>query len=205
MGSPANVKSALAALRRGRQNKEKETMKKLMIAAAIVCAAAFANAASANWYAGYINDVDGNPLGSSSTGYTAVFNVYSDAALSTLVTSASSSDWDSGLAMGSTADVLDNATDTTYYGQIIVTHGTDTLKSDGFQFTTSSYFDEIDVAIMTAPDEISGLEKIGGGAFDGTNGAFETNGGGTWNVPEPTSGLLLLLGVAGLALRRKQA
>jgi hypothetical protein len=31
---------------------------------------------------------------------------------------------------------------------------------------------------------------------------------GTWtavNVPEPTSGLLLLLGMAGLALRRKQS
>ena len=58
---------------------------------------------------------------------------------------------------------------------------------------------------MTATDEVSGLEKIGGGDFDGSHGAFETNGGGTWNVPEPTSGLLLLLGVAGLALRRKQA
>lgn len=33
-----------------------------------------------------------------------------------------------------------------------------------------------------------------------------TQGGGAWqSVPEPTSGLLLLLGVAGLALKRKRA
>ena len=38
--------------------------------------------------------------------------------------------------------------------------------------------------------------------------AASTNFGGEWTtvaVPEPTSGLLLLLGMAGLALRRKQA
>jgi hypothetical protein len=38
---------------------------------------------------------------------------------------------------------------------------------------------------------------------------FGTQTSNTWNemaaVPEPTSGLLLLLGVAGLALRRKRA
>ena len=182
-------------------------MKKLMIAAAIVCAAAFANAATAAWGIGYINDVDGNPLGASSTGYTATFNVYSDATLSTLVTSSSISDWDSGFAMSTTEDVLTNSPETTYFGQIVVTHGSDTLKSDGFQFATSSLADQVDVFVMTDSSEIAGIEKIGGGDFDGTNGAFETNGGGSWSssVPEPTSGLLMLLGVAGLALRRKRA
>ena len=180
-------------------------MKKLMIAAAIVCAAAFANAATASWGIGYINDVDGNLLGDSSTGYTAALNIYSDASLATLVTSSSSSDWADGMAFGETDDVLVNNPETVYYGQIIISHGADTLKSDGFQFTTSSLSPQSEIYITTTPDDVSGIEKIGGGDFDGTNGAFETNGGGSWSapVPEPTSGLLMLLGVAGLALRRK--
>ena len=176
-----------------------------MIAAAIVCAAAFANAAVATWGIGYINDVDGNLLGSSSTGYTATFFVYSDADMTTLVTSSSTDAWDDGFALSDTDDVLVNSPETTYYGKIVIDHAGQTLSSDGFQFTTSSLSDASEVYIMTSSDEISGIEKIGGGDFDGANGAFETNGGGTWNVPEPTSGLLMLLGVAGLALRRKRA
>ena len=35
--------------------------------------------------------------------------------------------------------------------------------------------------------------------------AVSTSGGGGESVPEPTSGLLMLIGAAGLALRRKRA
>ena len=48
------------------------------------------------------------------------------------------------------------------------------------------------------------------GAFDGStssksSGNF-TAGSGSWNmIPEPTSGLLMLIGMAGLALKRKRA
>ena len=48
---------------------------------------------------------------------------------------------------------------------------------------------------------------IGGNALATTQAAIDTKGWksfGGGDVPEPTSGLLLLLGVAGLALRRKQ-
>ena len=180
-------------------------MKKLMIAAAIVCAAAFANAATAVWGVGYIEDVDGNLLGSSSTGYTATLNIYSDTALTALVTSSSSSDWEDGGAMGETADVLVNSPETTYYGQIVIDHAGKSIKSDGFQFTTNS-MDDQSMLFVLSNDEVSGIEKIGGGEFTGNNGAFETNGGGSWApVPEPTSGLLMLIGMAGLALKRKRA
>ena len=55
------------------------------------------------------------------------------------------------------------------------------------------YWDQIDV-----PDAASSSwQTIGSAGGEG--------GGGSGAVPEPTSGLLMLLGVAGLALRRKQA
>jgi hypothetical protein len=41
--------------------------------------------------------------------------------------------------------------------------------------------------------------------FGASDWADVPSGGGTGDVPEPTSGLLLLLGVAGLALKRKNA
>ena len=184
-------------------------MKKLMIAAAIVCAAAFANASTALWGVGYVEDADGNLLGSSSSGYTATLNIYSDAALSTLVTTSATDTWDDGFAMTETADELVNATATTYYGQIVVSHAGSTITSDGFQFTTSTLSPQAEIYIMSATDEIMGLEKIGGGAFSGANGVFATAGGAgasAWTAaPEPTSGLLMLLGMAGLALKRKRA
>ena len=49
-----------------------------------------------------------------------------------------------------------------------------------------------------------------GGDQNDYSGAFKTvnatySGAGWYAVPEPTSGLLLLIGVAGLALKRKRA
>ena len=56
----------------------------------------------------------------------------------------------------------------------------------------------------------SGLsDKVLGTVSFTFNDTIKTSGTDGWvassSVPEPTSGLLLLLGVAGLALRRKQA
>lgn len=45
------------------------------------------------------------------------------------------------------------------------------------------------------------LTSVTGGSNIPTQGVFSPS----FNVPEPTSGLLMLLGVAGLALRRKRA
>ena len=186
-------------------------MKKLIMAAVIACTAVFANAASVNWYVGYIMDADGiNLLGPSDTGYIALLNIYSDSAMTTLLTSGSLNSWDDGLTMDDSGSiVVDNSSDTTYYGQVIISYGGQELKSDGFQFDVTTLGNVYDIAIMTDPSEASGVQKIGGGDFDGANGVFEAaGGGGGWAppvVPEPTTGLLVLRGVAGLALRRRRA
>ena len=58
----------------------------------------------------------------------------------------------------------------------------------------------------TGDTTVSGvMTKSKSAAFDGTSTTFATGGAGWYAVPEPTSGLLMLLGMAGLALRRRRA
>ena len=67
--------------------------------------------------------------------------------------------------------------------------------------TYNFYFTSTDAAGNTYQSEtVSALAWAVG------SGSFSFEGNGTWSaVPEPTSGLLMLLGMAGLALRRKRA
>ena len=67
----------------------------------------------------------------------------------------------------------------------------------------SFYFTSTDADGNTYKSETVTATALGTGF-----GSITFEGGGTWTaaaVPEPTSGLLLLLGVAGLALKRKRA
>ena len=81
---------------------------------------------------------------------------------------------------------------------------TDTSKNYDFYFVV---FNNSDVAKATEYALVGDANK----AYSGMAGKFSTAGdfgGATWAstaVPEPTSGLLMLLGVAGLALRRRRA
>lgn len=184
-------------------------MKKLMIAAAVAMFGIAANAAVASWMVGFINEATdeggwGTTALNTTVGYDVVLSIYSDEAMSTLVTTSSASEWTDGIAMAETGDVLVNSSETTYYGKILVTHGEQTLESQNFQFTTSTMDDYSYLTIATDPTTVDGVYKIGGADFSGdTYGAFTSTG---WTAaPEPTSGLLMLLGMAGLALRRRRA
>ena len=81
----------------------------------------------------------------------------------------------------------------------------DIVKSDLLIANTDYhfYFTSTDADGNTYKSETIVATALGTGA-----GSITFEGGGTWTaaaVPEPTSGLLLLLGVAGLALKRKRA
>ena len=186
-------------------------MKKLMIAAAIVCAAAFANAATVQWSVGVITDATaagGWGEGTAGAGYTATLSLYKDSALTTIIWSGSASEWEDGCAFGETDDLFSYNPATTYYGKLVCTTSVNgelqTLESQAFKFTTNPMEAYPSIVVGTNPEDIGGtITDLDGNEFTGDHGAFSASG---WTAaPEPTSGLLLLIGVAGLALRRRRA
>jgi len=186
-------------------------MKKLMIALAVAAVAAIGNAASVNWGAGTVLEPGGATANKSVTGYLFVLTSSqydtlavntTGAAMSAAVWSAYGSNLGDAYATGTTSKkglltLVDDSkaygANETAYAAIIYTYGTgDDLQYIGnvgkAEFTSSM---DVDMAGMA-------LNLFG----DSTKGATAWTAAA---VPEPTSGLLLLLGMAGLALKRKRA
>ena len=174
-------------------------MKKLMIVFATIALAVGAHAAAVNWATGSLQSFG---VGKQVTGYTAQILFFSDAAGENDITSTFGSGTqisvtksDKNYSFGSTtADVATG----TYYSQIIVTRASDgqQLKSDIAQFSHDG-----DSLSNTTINFTSGNGISGGGSQWGSSSWGGSGGSG---VPEPTSGLLLLVGAGMLALRRKQ-
>ena len=190
-----------------------------MIALVAVAFAAVSQAAVVNWQVGSLNEpgADGSGWGSDPIGATVTAqllvsaSVTGDAtagyALGTLIAFAdgdtmAAGDIDGGYGWGTTSDDL--ADDTVYYGQVILTKGDSTITSQIVSFETSALYGSADIAFALY-DELAGVTALPGESFDATYGVFTSAGWAGTSTPEPTSGLLLLLGVAGLALRRKHA
>ena len=164
-------------------------MKKLILTLAIGCMAAIAQASAVNWTLTQIKGMDGNLIGATSGTYKALVTFYDaeGAAISEATSSANSSNAMSGMS-GSWSGA---AISTTYYADIVITDSAgNTLSSEKAKFTTS--------AAATYSINFSN----GTGFADRT---AKVDYGAWQSVPEPTSGLLLLLGMAGLALKRKRA
>ena len=178
-------------------------MKKLMVIAAAIAMVVSSNAASVDWSSGNLTDHTGvaNSL-RNSTAYTATLFIYSDAGGTIDVTSTFGSGTQisdgtaskSGAYTGTTKD--SGIASGTYYAQLVIANSEWSLTSDLAAFTYDA-------------DAVSAKSiNFGDGQGFNTSGA-KIHLGGTNNgwsaVPEPTSGLLMLLGVAGLALRRRRA
>ena len=192
-------------------------MKKLMIALAAVAFAAVSQAAVVNWQVGSLNGpgTGGAGWGSDLIGATVTAQILvsesvtgdatSGYTLGTLVTFTEGDtmglgEIDGGYGWATTSDSLTG--DASYYAKVILQAGESTLESQIVRIETSALTGSADVAFAFA-EEIAGVTALPGQSFDATYGTFSASG---WqSVPEPTSGLLMLLGVAGLALRRKRA
>lgn len=165
-------------------------MKKVMIAICAVALAAVANAASVNWSATGLTDINGTAAKDSTlfNPCTVVCTFWDSTGNTVLAESSGSFSATLGSFKGSWTGA---AVSTPYYAQMVITDKNgNTITSGKAAFTTSG----------------SSTYSINFGT--GSKFAEETSkfAGSTWQAaPEPTSGLLLLLGMAGLALKRKRA
>ena len=190
-------------------------MKKLMIAAAIVCAAAFANAASCTWdtkwvwtdgiqetydyggvgnyylialgatdVSGYAISTDGKLVYDDGTGYAEVTGGFTKG------------DIDGGTATGM-IEGLSEANNGDMYALLYL----DTANNKWGISDAAALTGITDVPPNDA-DPIAFANYIDA-AWDNNNEVVASHD--LVAVPEPTSGLLLLLGVAGLALKRRRA
>ena len=182
-------------------------MKKLMLAITVVALGISANAAALKWGSGTVTLADSTTAGKDTvsaslflvdaTTYATYAAYTSGKELSDAVYAAYGSATASATATTSKKGVATITDPTTYangstaYGIILYTEGDNYMGN----VATYTFTSDMDSTIGDLSMTIGG--DVGGGS---TATAWSTAA-----VPEPTSGLLLLLGMAGLALKRKRA
>ena len=176
-------------------------MKKLMCVFAAAAMAVCVHGAEVLWSSGVFDGPGGT---SSKTGsaysdvYTAVFSVYSDADGKTLLTSETTSDVNKKGLMKGSVDVADPEAGVTqtYYTKLVIT---DKASGKALESTMGTF--TYTGGDLAAPSLTFYGDNASGFA---TGGAPSASPAGWAAAPEPTSGLLLLVGAGMLALRRKQ-
>ena len=177
-------------------------MKKLLVAAAIACAAVVSQAATVNWGISGVK-AEGN---TAPTAGWAVMAFYTDVgAGSAAIESAIKAGTAGSLAFETTTLSVALGSGRVGAHDKDVAAIADTSKNYDMYFVV---FNNADATKATEYAMVSDPNK----AYSGMAGKFTASGTfsastpwQTASVPEPTSGLLMLLGVAGLALRRRRA
>ena len=189
-------------------------MKKLLIALSVAVVAISLNAATVDWSVdcGWVtqSDADGDTTLSGYKGYLFDANIYTQVALQTALTEDGADILSSALGSGSVSSdgelsfsgsglTYDESSTPAYAKALLLI--IDSAATDGSSFTFTS-FDDVKVTDAV----LAGGAKFGSGLdiYTGSPSTWSTVAGGA-SVPEPTSGLLLLIGMAGLALKRKRA
>ena len=183
-------------------------MKKIMVLAAAVLIAGFASAAQVQWS---FTGVSQDPVGTAYNGYTAYLcdaSVYSAFALAADLADGDFSKLSTAGFVQATSGTIQQGT--TASAKIAATYkGGDYATGSSHTFYTlvlnaagdeATYFTISADATKTTPSSGSGYLLM-----SYTNLSANAQTAWTEVAPEPTSGLLLLLGVACLALKRKRA
>ena len=175
-------------------------MKKIMIAAVAAVAGIAANAASINWQ---VNVMQSSPSATVGAGWviqvyeSSVEFDYAKAASGEITPWASGASIQAGTTFRATGTATqDNGTTKDYY--MVVFDNTSVSSAKNYLVSSP-------VTVTTSEGGASVNASFG--SMSGSTLATNKFYGQSWTAatPEPTSGLLLLLGMAGLALKRKRA
>ena len=170
-------------------------MKKILIIAAVIAFGAVANAASVTWSA----LATGTKLSDGNTGAGVVAYLFEGALSDSILSSIADGSWDAAasgyIATGTTgahgalmkAGVGSYENETVNFSMIL-------FNADSYANATEFKYAEVNnVAFVTANKTANFTTALSGTTWQAVA------------VPEPTSGLLMLVGLAGLALRRRRA
>lgn len=186
-------------------------MKKIMIVLAAVAMSVAANAAAVSWLSGNINDPNGAVANKSVTAYLWVIDATTYDTLAANTTGTAMSD--------AVYAAYGDKTGTAYASATTTKKGVANLLDDSKDYSTGNSAYAAILYTYGSGDDLQYMGNVGKVTFESAMNVESANmsefllgntssAAPAWStaaVPEPTSGLLMLLGIAGLALRRRRA